>query len=322
MKNNATVSPSDKLTCEFVREYTKIACDFLRVGLIEFHRDRFSDWQHYQVPLANLCIGIELLVKAYLAKQNLSLIFTNLPQPMKAFIICPDSAPKNFSWDRLSIILRTDHFNTLNLNEAFSLLFNFSPSIKQQIGAHTKILSKFRNAAIHNICTEFDLHTVDRAAYVGIELMQSFIASHDLEIHSYIVTEKDRSFLKKYSKDRTECVRKKLNKAVEKAKNAPTDNGGVDPQGWAEHEGVCPVCKSDVLLHGETVFDTQWVVGGGDEDASLDPFLTFFAEEMECESCHLKLEDPGEFSLAGVDTSYDKSDSLDQWLHEKYGDYY
>lgn len=321
MKSSATVFPSDKLTDEFVKEHSKIACDFLRIGLKEFHRDRNSEWQHYQVSLANLCIGIELLVKAYLAKQNLSLIFVKLPPSTKVFITCPESAPENFNWSGYSVILRTGSFKTINMKDAFSMLIALRPNIKPQIDAHIKILSEYRNAAVHNICAKFDLHIVERAAYVSIELMQSFIASNDLEIPSFYITENDRSFLKQFSKVRSEQVRQKLNNAVENAKNLSLEYNGIDPQGWEEHEGICPVCKRDVLLHGRTELDTEWVVDRSAEDASEEPYLTFFAEEMECESCGLRLEDSEELSLAGVEIAYDKTDSIHQWLYEEYGDW-
>jgi len=54
-----------------------------------------------------------------------------------------------------------------------------------------------------------------------------------------------------------------------------------------------------------------------DNDDEPRPVLTFFPDELHCDDWGLEIDDGRDFSLAGLDDAYDRSDDLGKWAAQQ-----
>jgi len=305
---------SSHLQAEYAEKLSRIALDFLTIGLKEFHQPRRSDWQHYQVALANLCVGIELLVKAYVASHNLALLFVGLPLKSRARLLCPNSMPAGSKWDALELDLKAALYKTIDLGDAVALLYIFRPELKQDLHAHMRMIQKYRSVAVHSLCPSFERYAAERVAYVALRLAKTFADSGDITIAHSFLDQNNQRFLTQFDEKRIKRVKKAIEEAMEKARRSPRETRWVSADGWDEYEGKCPICGNGTLIEGYTELEAEQV-----DEGEWDQYLVFHADRMKCSFCGLTLEDSWELDLAGVDTEYVRDGGVDRWCGDTYG---
>jgi hypothetical protein len=75
---------------------------------------------------------------------------------------------------------------------------------------------------------------------------------------------------------------------------------------WESMHGPCPICDNTATYFGET-----------EETHDSDGLhLSFESETFRCEACGLEFEDFEELRLAGMKTSIDRDQDVDQWAEE------
>jgi len=271
-----------------------------------------------QAAIGNLAIATELLVKAFIAKQHLALLFRSLPKELRCALIAPARIPESFRVLPHEIALRSSVHKTLELDEAISVFSVFFPDFKKRYTSHLKFLSQHRNTCVHAAhpgCREYE---AQRSAFLFLTLLKH-IEAEDADLVrrcDWGDKEKNEAFLAAFNEARLTRVHKKVEAAAEKAKSL-SNKVCLEPEEWEWYPVRCPVCGSDGLAYGETKAEADF-----DEDGCGTVTLSFLAETFECEQCGLELADYDEMKIAGVDTEdIDRSDEQDRWEEDHYSDY-
>jgi hypothetical protein len=262
-----------------------------------------------QVVIGNLAIAIELLLKAFIAKRSLLLLFKGLPLELRCALSSPQSMPKSFRRMPYKIGLMTSSYKSIELEEAISMFGVFCPEIKKRLNAHLRFLSRHRNTSVHAVLPDCQEYEVQRTVFLFLMLVDH-ISKTDPELVKYVfINEKKQreEFLARFDEERLNRVHTKVEKATEKAKGI-TEKWSIAKDAWDLYPIECPVCGSDGILIGETTPDS-------DEDGTS---LFFVGETFECEQCGLTLEDYDEMNIAGVDPEVDRSDEVERWEEENY----
>jgi len=301
---------------QYASDLSKSGLDYLKIGLEQFHKRRFSDYLGLQTSLGNITISIELILKAFLADKNLSLIFTGLPLELKVILTCPESIPSNNSWRNYDLKFRFGDYKTIELDECISSFFIFKPALKQSLHSHFRVISKSRNASVHSVFPSLKKYEIERVAYVALQLLESIKDSSLFKFSYLSLSDNDKDFLSKFQEDRIERVKKAIEKAKEKAHKVEGAGSSISVDSWEIYTTSCPVCESDALLIGYTEPYAEqeevdfWSLG-----------LNFFADSFGCDNCGLTLEDSEEIRLSGIDTNYDRTDEIDNYPFDDPGDY-
>lgn len=279
----------------------------MRTGYLTLHASKAHPDK--QVALANIAISGELLIKAYLARKDLSLVLSDLsPEDQVAF-----HSPKKFSVRERSstaIKLKFREFRSKELSECLSMLYAFRPKVRSTYGSHLNRIGRIRNGGVHSAITPNATHDVDRAAFVVLKLNEELGKSAGV---AYTPTKDDAQFLKRFSTERVEAVQRALDAARKRFHSKDFKPEDHDSSDWDSIPGSCPVCDCKGELHGETIHDAE--LGYKDE---YDESLTFNAYAFTCTSCGLKLEDEEALRLAGVEREVDRSEDLDRWHEESF----
>lgn len=305
------LSRFELIKSKYAENLFRVALDFLEIGLIEFHNRRNSDWQHYQVSLANLSVGIELLVKAVIAKKNLALLFTNLTDEQRSALICPDKMPSGFNWQLMTLDLHSLLFKSIDLDRTLTLLYVFLPNLKAELYSHTRFISRYRNAALHGLCPHFERYEADRVAFVALRLAKAVKEDKEFTFPHSFFDDKNQNFLEEFKKEKIGRVKKALENAKRNARKLPGKTYLIVDD-WELYVSKCPICDSDAELEGNT---EEEAVSGED---GPEPMLTFFAHRFSCENCGLVLEDSDELSLANINSEIDRSEDLDKWFADQW----
>ena len=296
-------------------ELARSAVGYLKVGLELFHREYESSFALIEPAIGNLAIAVELMLKTLVVKQNPLLLFRDLPLQLKALFACPDAVTQDsFNWRAYDVELRAYGYKTVELQELISTFFLFFPSQKQVLRPHLRFLSRCRNASIHLSLPSFQTYELERTAYVALHVYL-ILRDYDSALFRltwYHIDKRNEEFLSKYDAERTERVRKKIEKTRENAKRIEARNVGVFVDGWEVYVTTCPVCGCDGVLSGETSVEVDI-----DEGENANPYLVFLADTFKCEECGLSLDDAGELELAGMDLSYDRpQNDMEKWVAE------
>lgn len=271
-----------------------------------------------QASIGNLAIATEPLIKAFIAKQNLLLLFKDLPLELRCAIGAPEAMPKSFNSMPYKIDLKSSAYKSIDLNEAISTFCIFFPDFKKRFNSHLRFLSQHRNTCVHAVLPDCREYEVERTAFLFLSMVNhiNLIDANFLRYRSFGDKNKNESFLSKFDEERLIKVHKKAEEAREKAKNI-TDKVSLKPEEWNWYPVECPVCGSDGYVLGETEVEDEY-----DNDGIPSSYLIFNAEAFECEQCGLKLEDYDEMQIAGVKTDdIDRSDEYDKWQEEHYAKY-
>lgn len=292
----------NKVIQEFQRDLSIAATSFVNEGLASFHRSASQNTQ--QVALVNIAIGCELLIKAYLARKSVALIFSDLSPEDQVALQCPKELKKG-QRSNSAVKLKFREMKTRQFDDCLSMLYVFEPQLRERFGSGLKRISLMRNVGAHQVLSSHAVHEVDRSADVVLQLFEELKA----EAKCWRPQNKeDAAFLKRFSAERNAAVKKAIEDARKRfqAEAFLLSEFDKDDCDWEEYGIECPVCGSTANLAGTTEYERS----GRDPE---DEMLTFFASSFECDGCGLKLGDEEEMRLAGIDTGIDRNDDLDRW---------
>lgn len=284
------------------------ALGYLCTGLKLFHEARKDRYIPMQPTIGNLAISIELMIKAYIMKNNSSLLFVDLPLELQICFANPTKIPKSFNWRYFDVDLRSFNYKMIDLAKCIEMFYIFFQDNKQELKIFLDFLSKCRNSCVHASLPSFQRYDLEKIAYLSIRIYEVLDKEKTFLYASRVLTDKDKEFINLFKKEKIEIVKKKIEDAKKKAKTIPENfEASSGASGWEEYEKECPVCESMGLLLGYTELEA-------DDHYEESYNLTFFAETFECNCCGLKLNDMAELELANVDVWYDRTDELDQWF--------
>lgn len=293
------------------RELARSAMGYLKVGLEFLHRERGSPHPLIEPAIGNLATAIELMLKAFLAKNNLVLLFSDLPLELKILFTCPDNLSWGSpSWRYLDNLLRASAHKTFELDELVASFYVFYPGKRQALGPYFRLLSRSRNASIHLSLPSFQRYELERTAYLALSVFEILNKDKSLPSFYYRLSKEDKEFLSEYNEERIDRVRHKIEVAKEEAKKAKETVILADS--WDTYERTCPICGCGGMLTGETQVEADF-----DEDGAANPYLIFLADTFRCDGCGISLDDVEELELAGMEIVYHRSDSdMDKWWAE------
>ena len=300
-------------------ELAESSSEYLKLGLELLHKERKKPTSKVQSVIGNLSVAIELMIKAFLASQNPLLVFTDLPLELKILFSSHESIPQISNWRSYDLELRSFVYKTLELNETISAFAIYFSEERQKLQSYFRLLAHIRNKSLHASLPSFQKYDLGRIGYLAIRVVEVLRPNMPKNINWYWLREEDKKFLASFNEKRIESVHKKIEQAKQKAKKLTTSVSSISIDGWEEYVIECPICKSDGVLTGMTESKIDQT-GPDDYDQGLD----FEADSFLCEECGLKLDDFEELRLAGMDTTYDRTDEIDKWLEDEGypGDYY
>jgi len=294
------------------RELARSAMGYLKVGSQFLHEERKSTHPLIEPAIGNLATAIELMLKALLAKNNLVLLFSDLPLELKILFTCPDNLlSDSLSWRYLDNLLRASAHKTFELDELIASFYVFYPGKRQALRPYFRLLSRCRNASIHLSLPSFQRYELERTAYLALSVFEILDKEKYSPSFYYRLTKEDKQFLSEYNEERIERVRQKIEVAKEKAKKAK--DTWIIADSWDTYETACPICGCGGMLMGETQVEADF-----DEDGVANPYLIFQADTFQCDGCGISLDDVEELQLAGMDIVYQRSDrDMDKWWAEQ-----
>jgi hypothetical protein len=296
-------------------ELASSASEYLRLGLELFHKERKNSTSNVQSIIGNLSVAIELMIKAFLATQNPSLIFTNLPLELKIFFSSPEGISQTTGWRAYELELRSFSYKTLELHESVSAFNIYFPEERQRLQAYFRLLADIRNKSLHASLPSFQKYQLERIGYLAISAFEILRPKMSKNVYWPGLSPVDKKFFESFNEKRIENVHKKIESAKQKAKKLTSAAPSISASDWEEFVTECPICKSDGMLTGITESDTNQ--SGPDE---YEVTIAFEADGFQCEECGLILDDFEELRLAGMDTVYDRNDDIDKWFRDTEGD--
>jgi len=268
------------------------------------------------VALGNLCIGVELLVKALVGSGNLSLIFVNLPVELKTHFVSAGDTKPSVDTKPHEVEFHAGRYKTIEFEPALKLFYAFRPHLKPELDPHTKFLLRYRNKGLHSIIRESEQFAVDRIAFIALKLLDNLRKCTKLGLGRWEPTEEDMEFLRQYESHRVDRVKKSMDEAQKRAKTAPRREISVEALDyWHELPTSCPVCGQQAILDGYTSLE------GTEVPTPEEPFLVFVAGAINCSTCGLSLDGIKELELAGVKTIHNRRDDCPRWCREQGPDY-
>lgn len=285
--------------------------EYLEIGLREFHNVKDIDYKGFQPALGNLSIAIELMLKTIIAHNAFASLFSNLPLNFKLYLTYPELLKDDKMKRALEINFLHSSFNSVDLTECVGIFNVIHSESKNELSGYFKMLNAVRNASVHYIIPSFQKYDLQKVAMLAITLFK--IIDSDKKLYNgylYSLTESDNEFIKSFSNERIEIVKSKIEAAKDKAHK--TVKVILDTNDLNAYIGVCPVCKNDCILSGESQVYFDESVG--------EPFLSFSADSLDCEQCGLSLTDFEELKLANVETEYERNNDYDKWVFDNYGD--
>ncbi len=168
MKDN----PLGEIQKQYSDALERAALGYLELGLTNFFAEqKKSTYAGNQSTIGNLAIAVELMLKSFIAKKNLLLVFKGLPAEIRVLITNPESIPDNFNWSSFEVELRSASYSTIELSECIGLYYLFFPEQKQILDSHLKYLSSVRNASVHSVSPFFQKeYEVNRVAYTALRI--------------------------------------------------------------------------------------------------------------------------------------------------------
>ncbi len=302
----------NNLRDEIARDLRFSARSYYTIGMGVFHESRMKGWVDFQPAIGNIAISVELLLKAVVAQKALRMLYSNLPDEAQLLLCYPEALTKEHN--ALSYIsdMKSFSFKAIELDKSISLFYHFFPELKQEYKQFFTSLSSVRNISVHASVPDFQKYELERIAYFSTRL---FIAISELDVFKYFKTkvdDKTGNFLKYYEDEKVKKVKTALDKARDKVKRGNLDEPSYSSTDWDSMNLECPICDNPAFLYGETEETI--------DENGVD--LTFQCESFSCEACGLELEDYEELELAGIDSSHDRNEDVDQWVEEHHHEYH
>ena len=300
-----------ELKKKYTEELARSSLEFLESGVDLFHQHLNSERSCMHIAISTLSAGLELALKAYVAEKNLGAIFKNIPAEIRVLLTCPESTPYFFEWRKFEPDIRTDKFDTLDLNECISCFFIFFPHMKQLLLPHINFLKKWGRASFHNVLSRVELYDLQRTGYAVLQIVSLLNGDDSTHLVYYSLTDRDKKFIDTFEKVRIERVKLAIDQANANAYSLDTGSmEAVVPHGWDSFVTQCPVCGYNGYLSGYSE------IAVGEDEEGPRPSLDFFATTFECDVCGLKLNDIEELKIANMAILYDRAEDIDRWFHE------
>ena len=292
------------------QDLIRASAGYARAGLTLLHGTEDSN---PQVAIGNLSIAIELLLKAFIAKQSLLLLFKNLPFELCCAIAAPEAMPESFRKAPYEIDLKSSAYKSLKLNEAIATFSIFFPDMKKRLASHLNFLSRHRNTCVHAALPDFREYEMERTAFLFLTLVEHLKEKEPELLNPFDLGEDklNKQFLERFDEDRLKRVHSEIEAAREKAKKL-TEKITLSSDEWDWYPVECPVCGSDGTLCGETQAKIEYEEYGGRIGEAYRT-LSFIGEGFGCLECGLTLIDFDELKIAGIDPDVDRSDEVDRW---------
>jgi hypothetical protein len=283
----------------------------IALGSIEYLSTHQSTWENYQAAVGNLAIAIELMLKAFVANRCFRKLFLGLPDELDILLAEETRPPKSITWHRFETGLRLFDFKTIELDQAVGLYYIYFPEQKTELRSYFTFLAATRNMSVHAALPGFQRYDLARVSYLAVKVMRH-LQGENVLLEPRILQSKTEEIVKQFDHDRVERVTKAIREAREASKKLTQEKASihVSSSDFEQHVITCPICGSDTVACGETEFEAT---GERDDPA---PSLTFILDEFHCEDCGLKIDDRRDFSLAGLDYTYDRSEHLDEWARQ------
>jgi len=264
-----------------------------------------------QVAIGNICIAVELVIKSFAAKIHPLLLFKNLPEDLRLYLLNSEKPPESLKINnRVALFSKLDEFETIDFSKCISLIDTYKPVFYKEFKNYFKDIVIIRNNCIHSSFHEYNKIHYDRFAYLAILLFE--VLNEDIcspSIKSLLSLENIIRFKTIYKDAIAQRLHEKIIQA--RQKKAEKDNSIVticDP--FSEYPYECPICESSIIINGST--NAHYQV---DEDGMpVDVELYFEPENFICKKCGLEIDDFEEFLLLDMDTDYDLSDYKEEWM--------
>ncbi|MCX6832528.1 MAG: hypothetical protein NT028_10450 [candidate division Zixibacteria bacterium] len=288
--------------------------DFIRTGLDLFHLSRDPECGSHQVIMGNITIGIELLMKGFLARQNLLLVLENPSPETLAALAGGETISLNFNWRRFEMEFLTGRLKLLDFERTTKSFCLFYPEIRGYLERHAKRITVLRNLCVHSVMPFYDKYETEIASFVAITLVRTLKSSRSL-VFPFVESSADQEFMKEFQETRLTRVREAFDEAKKRAHRPETVQISQGECDWERFPELCPVCDLPAWLIGVTEFAAY-----EDEDGITQPGLDFVARSFECQHCGLVLPDPVLLRLGGFLDHFDRSQDVDKWLadHQSY----
>jgi hypothetical protein len=318
MKNNCL----GEIQKEYSNALESAAFGYLELGITNFFAEKKKPtYGGNQPSVGILAIAVELMLKAFIAKKNLLLVFKSLPIEIRILVTNPESIPENFNWRSFEVELRSATYPTIELDECIAIFYLFYPEQRTSLQSHLKYLSKVRNSTVHSVLPFFQQeYEVNRVAYTVFKI--SSVLKDELIFAGNVGGRfpESTSFLQDFQDKLIEKVHKAIENAKDKAKRLPARSQKtrqVNIEYWEQAVTKCPVCGNLAILNGTTEKIT-WS-RRGDEEIN-EPGLWFEPEKFICSECGLTLDDYDEMKLAGINldsSDFDRTQDLDNFENSR-----
>jgi len=308
LRNSEMKQHIESLQEDYQIQLISSAMGYLDLGLMLF-QDQLESLEDInpQIPLGNVAISIELMLKGFVASKSLLLLFKGLSLESRVLLSCPEGLPQNFRWRIADLDLRSTTDKMIDLGESISIFLMFFPDLRQPLKSHLDFLANARNASVHSILPSFQKYELERAAYLALKIYETLRNAGAIDCDRK--NEFDAKFLASFQISTVERVQDKLKTAKEGAKKLSNEYISIDLKSlpstsaldyWSRFVIACPICGNDALLEGYTAFTII--------DNSREGILGFFPDHFRCDACQLKLDDYDELRLAGIATLYKRDD--------------
>jgi hypothetical protein len=306
-----------KVQKEIVENLIYASVGYGSAGLSLYH-NKDKPFSSIQAAIGNLAIATELLLKGYLANKHLLLILREVPLELKAALCAPEALPSSFRKAPFEIELRSGSFRAIGFKDVIILFGVFQPELKKRLSSHLNFLYSNRNVCVHSTLPDFRQYELERSVFLYLTLFDHIKKQGDDFFKNFSIgnIKENEEFLKKFNEDRLNRVHTAMDNAKEKAKKIEKKTS-IKVDDWDLFVIECPVCGSDAVLEGETEEESDY--GSGEDFPSV--YLTFFGYSFNCNECGLKLEDYDELKIAGIDPDIDRTEEVDKWMEDHWGDY-
>src|SRR5262249_19408518 len=90
---------------------------YYRIGITEYLRAEARMWETYQASVGNLAIAIELMLKAFIARNCFRKLYVGLPDELDIFLLQTEKPPPSISLRPFEDALRSFEQKTIDLNQ-------------------------------------------------------------------------------------------------------------------------------------------------------------------------------------------------------------
>jgi hypothetical protein len=283
------------------------ALSYYLIGTENFHKEKNKGYLNFQATLGNLSISIELMLKAIIAKKCIKFLYANIPLEVQLKLTYPKAIEPLNQLEKVD--LESFTYKTIQIDNCISIFYSLFPELKQEYKPYFALFSSIRNKSVHAAFPQYKKYDFERVAYLTFKLFK-FCKSLKFKALSYWnLNKEDKLFLNSFYKEKVEYIKKKIEIAQKQSKKISSTIPITHFATWGQLIIKCPVCKNDSELLGDlSIFENEFY-----KDELI---LKFNATHFHCKNCCLELENYEELRLASVETEYDISERLEDYLSE------